>query len=88
MDTAMREKSPCCKQIVGDGMLASYKFSKKEEQEIMDFMFENKDKMREVSLRMVTKIADPESPRVDVGKQWLRLHVCEELNCCLHKSFT
>ena len=57
MDT-MREKVLRCKQIVGDGMLASYKFSKKEEQEIMDFMFDNKDKMREVSLRMVTKIAD------------------------------
>ena len=28
----------------------------------MDFMFENKDKMREVSLRMVTKIADQKVP--------------------------
>lgn len=57
MDT-MREKILRCKQIVGDGMLASYKFSKKEEQEIMDFMMDNQNKMREVSLRMVTKIAD------------------------------
>lgn len=57
MDT-MREKILRCKQIVGDGMLNSYQFTKEEEQEIMDFMLENQDKMREVSLRMVTKIAD------------------------------
>ena len=63
IDTA-REKLLRVKQIVGDGMLNTYKFSKDEEQEIVDFMFENKDKLREVSLRMCTKIADLRKPRV------------------------
>lgn len=54
----MREKVLRCKQIVADGMLNSYQFTKEEEQEIMDFMLDNKNRMREVSLRMVTKIAD------------------------------
>ncbi|SVD97675.1 uncharacterized protein METZ01_LOCUS450529, partial [marine metagenome] len=29
-----------------------------EEADILGFMFDNKDKMREISLRMVTKLAD------------------------------
>lgn len=57
MDTT-REKVLRCKQIVQDGMLNEYQFSKEEEAELMDFLVDNKDKMREISLRMVTKLAD------------------------------
>lgn len=57
MDTT-REKVLRCKQIVQDGMLNEYQFTKDEEAEVMNFMVDNKDKMREISLRMVTKLAD------------------------------
>ena len=57
MDTT-REKVLRCKQIVADGMLNEYDFTKAEEEDVMDFMIGNKEKMREISLRMVTKLAD------------------------------
>ena len=57
MDT-MREKVLRCKQIVADGMLNEYQFTTEEQDDLMNFMFENKEKMREISLRMVTKLAD------------------------------
>ena len=57
MDT-MREKVLRCKQIVADGMLNEYQFTAEEQNDLMNFMFENKEKMREISLRMVTKLAD------------------------------
>ena len=57
MDT-MREKVLRCKQIVADGMLNEYQFTQEEQDDLMDFMCDNKEKMREVSLRMVTKLAD------------------------------
>ena len=57
MDTT-REKMLRCKQIVADGMLNEYKFTKEEEQEVLDYIFDNKDRMREISLRMVCKVAD------------------------------
>ena len=57
MDT-MREKVLRCKQIVADGMLNEYQFNAEEQDDLMNFMFDNKEKMREISLRMVTKLAD------------------------------
>ena len=57
MDTT-KEKVLSCKQIVADGMLNEYQFSAEEEQDIMNFMIDNKEIMREISLRMVTKLAD------------------------------
>ena len=57
MDT-MRERMLRVKQIVGDGMLKDYKLEEKDEQEIVTFMEDNKSRVREVSLRMVTKLAD------------------------------
>ena len=57
MDT-MREKVLRCKQIVADGMLNEYQFTQDEQEDLMNFMFDNKEKMREISLRMVTKLAD------------------------------
>ena len=57
MDT-MRDKMLRVKQIVRDGMLSEYKLSEKDELNIVNFMEDNKNKLREVSLRMVTKLAD------------------------------
>jgi hypothetical protein len=52
------EKLLRCKQIVADGMLNEYDFTREEEEDLMGFLIENKDRMREISLRMVTKVAD------------------------------
>lgn len=68
MDTT-REKVLRCKQIVNDGMLNEYDFTKEEEASLMDFMIENKEKMREISLRMVTKLADLKK---SMGSKWMR----------------
>ena len=57
LDT-MRDKLLRCKQIVADGMLNEYKFSEDEIKELMDYIYTNKNKLREMSLRMVLKIAD------------------------------
>ena len=45
-------------QIVGDGMLDEYEFGKKGNAEIIDFMLEKSARLREISLRMVLKVAD------------------------------
>ena len=53
-----REKLLRVRQIVKDGMLNEYEFTTEQENEIVEFMVENQSKLREVSLRMCTKIAD------------------------------
>ena len=54
-----REKMLRIKQVVRDcGMLDEYGFEPGIEQEIVDFIEANKSKMRELSLRMVLKVAD------------------------------
>lgn len=53
-----RDKLLRIKQIVRDGMLDPYEFDKKQVQEILDFVFSNSEYLRELSLRMVKKIAD------------------------------
>lgn len=53
-----REKILRIKQIVGDGMLDVYDFDDAQKQEVVDFIDINKSKMRELSLRMVLKVAD------------------------------
>jgi hypothetical protein len=59
MDTN-REKILRIRQIVGDGMLDAYDFEHAEiaKDEIIDFVVANADKLRELSLRMVLKLAD------------------------------
>jgi hypothetical protein len=57
MDT-QREKVLRIKQIVGDGMLDEYDMEQVAKDEVVEFVDANKDKMRELSLRMVIKIAD------------------------------
>ena len=57
MDTT-REKILRIKQIVSDGMLNRYEFDPGVQEEIVQYIEDNKDKLRELSLRMVLKIAD------------------------------
>jgi hypothetical protein len=57
MDT-MREKFLRCKQITADGMLNEYGFDQAGEDEVLNFIETNQHRLRELSLRMVTKVAD------------------------------
>jgi len=57
MDTT-REKMLRIRQIVGDGMLDSYDFDQVVQDEIVEFIDTNQLQLRELSLRMVLKIAD------------------------------
>jgi hypothetical protein len=58
MDTN-REKILRIKQVVNDaGMLDRYEFDAKVKAEIVEFVVANQDKLRELSLRMVLKLAD------------------------------
>jgi hypothetical protein len=69
LDT-MHDKLLRVKQIVGDGMLKKYNFSKDEETGLINYMEENKNKLREMSLRMVNKIADLKKM---APERWMRL---------------
>ena len=53
-----REKMLRIEQIVEDGMLEQYEFTKEEQAELVSFIDNNKKKLRELSLRTVLKIAD------------------------------
>jgi hypothetical protein len=57
MDTD-REKTLRIKQIVTDGMLDSYEFEDCAKDEILEFVDANRDRLRELSLRTVLKVAD------------------------------
>ena len=58
MDT-QREKILRIKQVVAKGkMLERYEFEQCVEDEVVDYVVDNKDMLRELSLRMVLKIAD------------------------------
>jgi len=57
LDT-MRDKFLRCKQVIGEGMLSKYNFPEQEQAELMEYIYTNKNKLREMSLRMVLKIAD------------------------------
>jgi hypothetical protein len=55
---SLRDKLLRIKQIVRDGMLAPYLFTPAEEAQVLSFVLDNAEYLREVSLRMVKKIAD------------------------------
>ncbi len=57
MDTD-REKVLRIRQIVQDGMLDSYEFEQIAKDEVVNFVEENRSKLRELSLRTVLKVAD------------------------------
>jgi hypothetical protein len=56
-------------QIVHDGMLDEYGFGKEGNQEVVDFMVEKANYLREISLRMVLKIADLKQMSPDTWKE-------------------
>jgi hypothetical protein len=53
-----REKVLRIKQIVQDGMLADYEFHEWDVDELLQFVDDNKKRLRELSLRTVLKLAD------------------------------
>ena len=55
---SMRDRMLRIRQIVGTGMLEKYAMGREAEAELVQFIFDNKHKLREISLRMVLKIAD------------------------------
>jgi hypothetical protein len=71
LDTT-RDKMLRIKQIMMDGMLDHYDFEDAEKQEIFEFVDGNKDKLRELSLRTVIKIADLKK-MTGAGDKWKRL---------------
>lgn len=70
-----REKLLRIEQIVRDGMLADYEFDDAGVGEVVDFIKTNAKRMRELSLRMVLKVADL---RKSMPQQWQRV---AELSC-------
>ena len=55
---SMRDRMLRIRQIVGTGMLEKYAMGREAEDQLVQFIFDNKHKLREISLRMVLKIAD------------------------------
>jgi len=53
-----KDKMLRIKQVTADGMLNEYKINDEVKEEIMDFIDVNKNRLRELSLRTVLKIAD------------------------------
>lgn len=70
-----REKVLRIKQIVEDGMLNEYEFKPWDVDELLDFIDNNKKKLRELSLRMVLKLADLKKSFPD---RWTRV---AEVSC-------
>ena len=70
MDTN-REKILRIKQVVNEaGMLDRYEFDSKVKAELVEFVVANQDKLRELSLRMVLKLADL---RKSFPKSWVAM---------------
>jgi hypothetical protein len=55
---SMRDRMLRIRQICRIGMLEKYGMPKEDEEQLIQFVFDNKHKLREISLRMVLKIAD------------------------------
>ena len=55
---SMKDRMLRIKQICRAGMLEKYAMGAETEADLINFIFENKHKLREISLRMVLKIAD------------------------------
>ena len=54
----MRDRMLRIKQICRAGMLEKYAMPKETEADLIQFIIDNKHRLREISLRMVLKIAD------------------------------
>jgi hypothetical protein len=55
---SMRDRMLRIRQICGQGMLEKYEMPANTQEELIQFIFENKHRLREISLRMVLKVAD------------------------------
>lgn len=55
---SLRDRLLVVKLRVTQGMLEGYSFTPQQEQDVLDFVFNNSEYLREVSLRMTKKIAD------------------------------
>ena len=73
-----REKMLRIKQIIGDGMLDKYALKQSEKDEVVEFINENKKSLRELSLRMVLKIADLRQSFPDRWKAMARVTCMRE----------
>ncbi len=77
---SMREKLIRIKQVADTGNLFVQKnFSKKDEAEVMEFLHENKDSFREMSMRMAIKLADLKKISPDGWKKLAR-------STCMHRK--
>jgi hypothetical protein len=72
LDTA-RDKMLRIKQIMMDGMLDHYEFEEGAKQELYEYVDANKDRLRELSLRTVIKIADLKKMCGEGNDKWKRL---------------
>jgi hypothetical protein len=61
------------KQIMMDGMLDHYEFEEGAKQELYEYVDANKDRLRELSLRTVIKIADLKKMCGEGNDKWKRL---------------
>jgi hypothetical protein len=55
---SMRDRMLRIRQICGQGMLEKYEMPADTQEQLIQFIFENKHRLREISLRMVLKVAD------------------------------
>jgi hypothetical protein len=55
---SMRDRMLRIRQICSQGMLEKYMMPKATQEQLIQFIFENKHRLREISLRMVLKVAD------------------------------
>jgi hypothetical protein len=72
LDTT-RDKMLRIKQIMMDGMLDHYEFEEGAKQELYEYVDTNKDRLRELSLRTVIKIADLKKMCGAGNDKWKRL---------------
>jgi len=61
------------KQIMMDGMLDEYDFPEGTKEELYEYVDVNKEKLRELSLRTVLKIADLKKMVGNASNKWRRL---------------
>ena len=72
---SMRDRMLRIRQIVRAGMLDKYNMPDDEKAALVDYIFENKHRLREISLRMVLKVADLWKMKPD-GHQQLADQTC------------
>lgn len=80
LDMAMHSKRDYIvriKQVVEKGMLRDMGMSRVDEQEILDFIEKNQDKVRELSLRMVVKIANLKMARPTKWQSLAKVVCCK-----------